>query len=228
MTPAPKQFIDSYKHVLINTCITLSDRSNCEVDTAEFLLDLLNVPVDTSSAALAHVVVEIDDGFDDIPDEDLEMPGSVRSNVLVYVAGYAAFKYLRSHNCSTCQSLLLGSLDEHLNASTILIKYKAYSQTDSRLHVPAPPFLSVIRSCESMFLNHFPNIIHSSHVLNKLIVMVLSTVDSAFWMSECSFEKVFRIYLRMRIQYAIKYINNAVFELPKGRRNLKHVIFSRM
>jgi hypothetical protein len=226
MTPAPKQFVDSYKHILINTCITLSSRSNCEGDSANILLDLLNVPADNPSAS-TPAVLDIDEDID-IPDEDIEAPGSVRSNVLLYVAGYAAFRYLGSHNCSDCQSLLLGSLNEHLNASSVLIKYKAYNQADSGLHVPAAPFLDVIRSCESIFMRHFEDIMHSSHVLNKFVAMVMSTVDLSFWTSSCSIEKVIRIYLRMRLQYAIKYINNALFELPKGKRNLRYVILSRM
>ena len=109
MTPDPKKFIDSYKHILVSTCITLSRNSNCEADSSSTLLDLLNVPVQNSTPSDAEVL-EIGD---DIPDEDLEVPSSAESNVLLYVAGYAGFQYLKSHNCSSCQNLLLGSLATH-------------------------------------------------------------------------------------------------------------------
>ncbi|ELU00347.1 hypothetical protein CAPTEDRAFT_217736 [Capitella teleta] len=115
MYPSVQDFQQHYKLLLLRACISNSVLSNCEDDSAAVLLNVLNIaPCPEDPPVRSDESVEALD------------PKEAQGNVLPYIAGYVAYRFLRAHSCSQCEAALLGAAEDHVSDSMVLMAAKAY------------------------------------------------------------------------------------------------------
>ena len=90
--PDPKQFADAYKQVLIKSCISQSELSNCESDTNSLLLEEFGTP--SKQCANNTVVIVNDDSLGTTERAAIDVNSLPQQNALFYVGGYICMKYL--------------------------------------------------------------------------------------------------------------------------------------
>ena len=232
MYPCVSDFQQAYKMLLLRSCISNSTLSNCEEDSAALLLDVLNIAPsshDAGSVETAGCTSIVDDRLEDLD------PRTPQGNVLLYVAGYAAHRCLRVHACSSCESALLGSLDDHIPASTVLMVGKAYRNditVHGSLRMPSAGLLQFIRFCETVLQSNVVHLLHMPRICTKLTNAIMkSTAVSLFPSVSCprfNISKLVSLFVRMRIMYIVKFMNTRLAELPKGKRNLRAIIVEKM
>ncbi|ELU10539.1 hypothetical protein CAPTEDRAFT_194063 [Capitella teleta] len=119
-----QDFQQRYK-LLLRACISNSVLSKCEDDSAAVLFNVLNVaprpedpPVRSDESVGESLVLN----------EHIEAldPKEAQGNVLLYIAGYVAYRFLRAHSCSQCEAAVLGAAEDHVPDSMVLIAAKAY------------------------------------------------------------------------------------------------------
>ena len=230
MYPDTEKFKQSFKLLLLKSCFMNSTHSNCETDSMSTLIDILNMDCDDD---VNESKVSTTDAS--VPDAE-PLPqlasGTSQSSVLLYVAGYVAFKYQKKHNCIGCRSLLLGSSEQYLPAATTLIASKAFD-TDicdhGSLCMPSPSLFEFIEYCECVFQNNFKSLLHVQGICAKLSSAILRSADHSWFKSECSnVNKLVDIYISMRVKYTVKFINHKITSLPRGKRNLRSIILDRV
>ena len=229
MFPDVEKFRQAYKFILLKSCLSNSKLSNCENDSNSMLIDIFNVPVSPSFVENCEPVSPVTLNH---PLPELYM-GTGQSSVVLYVAGYVAHKLLKNHYCVTCKSILLGDSSQYLRPTTTLISNKAYNFIESdhgSLCMPSPALFRFIQHAESMFQANFALFLHMPNICSRLRCIIHKTTNSSWFTSQCgtSAEKLVEIYVHMRVMYAIKFINQALSELPKGKRNLRAVILEKI
>ncbi|ELU06959.1 hypothetical protein CAPTEDRAFT_203527 [Capitella teleta] len=123
--PSVQDFQQRYKLLLLRACISNSVLSNCEDDSAAVLLNVLNVapcPEDPPVRSDESVVESL------VLNEHVEAldPKEAQGTVLLYTAGYVAYRFLRAHSCSQCEAAVLGAAEDHVPDSMVLMAVKAY------------------------------------------------------------------------------------------------------
>ena len=111
------------------------------------------------------------------------------------------------------------------------LSHKAYNSIESdigSLRMPSAALFRFIQQCESIFQANFTPFLHMPNICSRLKSIILNTQFR--FSSQCTIcvEKLVDIYIRMRVFYAIKFINQALSELPKGKRNLRAVILDKV
>ena len=227
--PTPKQFTAAYKQILIQCCISQSELSNCESDVNNVLLDVFGRQLPQGSVGV--VTTETQNKELDIEYEQLiGTISTVNANALVYVAGYTCRTYLSKHSdCTNCSKLLQGRT--HLEGKTaddmVFIQNKAYSNCSGAcggLCVPSTELVSFITQCEQVFSSNFMSMLHMSKVCDRLVNAILRNVEMSWFSSTgCSanIPLIVRIYMKMRIFYAVKFFNQSLTEQPRQKRNRK-------
>ena len=102
--PDSKQFADAYKQVLIKSCISQSELSNCKSDTNSLLPEVFGTP--SKQCANDTAVIATDDVLGTTELAAIDVNSIPQQNALFYVGGYICKKYLAKHSCKGCTSSL--------------------------------------------------------------------------------------------------------------------------
>ena len=180
--PDPKQFADAYKQVLIKSCISLSELSNCESDTNLLLFEVYG----TSSKQCANytAVIATDDALGITELAAIDVNSLHQHNTLFYVGGYICKKYLAKHSCKECtSSLTCSELSDFSDSSTTFLKqtsYNSVSSGKSGFIIPSAAFVLFLKTCEDVFVSHFMGTMHMSKVCQRLVSIILTGADITF------------------------------------------------
>ena len=168
--PDPKQFADAYKQVLIKSCISQPEFSNCESDTNLLLLEVFGTP--SKQCANDTAVIATDDALGITELAAIDVNSLPQQNALFYVGGYTCEKYLAKHSCKECTSSLTCSELSDFSDSTTFVQQKSYntvSSGKSGLTIPSAAFV-FLKKCEDVFVSHFMGTMHMSKQGSTLAV----------------------------------------------------------
>ena len=235
--PSVQDFQRRYKLLLLKDCISNSVQSNCEEDSATVLSNLLNeLNVDSDSKDCESSPRDLS-GEPLVVNELVEAlnPEEPQGNVLLYVAGYVAHRFLKGHNCSQCEADLLGQAQDHVPKSVVLIVEKAYRKdvaAHGSLRMPSQGLLRFVRFCETVLQLNVLHILHMPGICMKLANAIMESCDpSIIPHVSCphfSASKLVDIFIKMRVMYVVRFINTHLAEMPKGKRSLRSVILEKM
>ena len=128
--PDPEQFADAYKQVLIKSCISQPEFSNCESDTNLLLLEVFGTP--SKQCANDTAVIATDDALGITELAAIDVNSLPQQNALFYVGGYICKKYLAKHSCKECtSSLTCSKLSDLSDSSTTFLLQKSYNRVSS-------------------------------------------------------------------------------------------------
>jgi hypothetical protein len=229
-----QDFQQRYKLLLLRACISNSVLSNCEDDSAAVLLNVLNVapcpedpPVRSDESVGESLVLN----------EHVEAldPKEAQGTVLLYIAGYVAYRFLQAHSCSQCEAALLGAAEDHVPDSMVLMAAKAYRcdvSAHGSLRMPSQRLLNLILYCENIVQANVLHILHMPGICNKLCNSIMESHHPSLMppMSCPHFHvlKLVQIFIKMRVMYIVHFINTNLAEMPKGKRSLRAIILERM
>ena len=161
--PDPKQFADAYKQVLIKSCISQPEFSNCESDTNLLLLEVFGTP--RKQCANDTAVIAPDDALGITELAAIDVNSLPQTNALFHVGGYICKKYLAKHSCKECtSSLTCSELSDLSDTSTKFLQQKSYNRVSSGksgLTIPSAAFV-FLKKCEDVFVSHFIGTMHMS------------------------------------------------------------------
>ena len=215
--PDTKQFADAYKQVLIKSCISQSELSDCESDTNSLLL----LPLMMSWVPL-----------------NLQPLTSIRyPNKMLFfmLKDIVAKKYLAKHSCKECTSSLTGAeLSDLSDSSTTFLQQKSYNSVSSAkfgLTIPSGPFVSFLKKLKSFFCPISWAQCIMSKVYQRLVNIILAGADptslpAGEWQD--NFTVAVQFYVNMRVFYAVKLFNTSLAERPRNKRNRKTLILEHL
>jgi len=245
-TPDVESFTHGYKHVLVKSCLTNSNLSNCEVDGTELLVDFLTSDVSPQSTPHAGIVIDDADLIacpTDTCAENPETRGNLdrdagkpqtlaQASITCYVAGYVCHKYLKNHQCLDCAKAILGTCADIPARSTLLTRLKAYDTSLSEsgnLCIPSAGMLKFIESSEKMFVESFERVMQMPGVMSRLVGMIKNSVDVS-WFSACNclsnISKIIMIFVKCRVYYALKFHSRGIAK-RSNKRNRRADILAR-
>ena len=96
--------------MLLKSCITQSELSNCESDTNLLLLEVFGTP--SKQCANGTAVIATDDALGITELAAIDVNSLPQQNALFYVGWYVCKKYLAKHICEECTSSLTCSVNE--------------------------------------------------------------------------------------------------------------------
>ena len=135
----------------------------------------------------------------------------LKQNPVAYVAGYLLNRCFKQHSCSGCKKSLVTD-----NFNT----FKAYESNKSfgGLLNPTAHFLQYVEVLEDTFVIKF-SIYTKSDGIGKSILLKLEQMSAPFHCCE-KFPKVFmlKLFLPMRIYYALKFANREFNQTKKKNR----------
>lgn len=142
-------------------------------------------------------------------------------NAITYVSGYLLKKCFTKHCCNICTQKLVNK--QLTNSAQLLCLFKGYEESKEKpfggLITPSDKFVSYITGLEATFVVEFEN-----NVSRLPIGKYLSKL-SKYSLLECvHFPSVYllRLFVRMRIHYALKFGNRVLrFAKKKNRKYLK-------
>ena len=94
--------------------------------------------------------------------------------------------------------------------------YSKYSGACGGLCVPSTALVSFITQCEQVFSSNVMSMLHMSKVCDRRVNALLKNVDMSWFSSTgCSgnIPLIVRIYMKMRIFYAVKFFNQSLMLL---------------
>ena len=125
--PDPKQFADAYKQVLIKSCISQPEFSNCESDTNLLLLEVFGTP--SKQCANDTAVIATDDALGITELAAIDVNSHPQQIALFYVGGYICKNYLAKHNCKEfTSSLRCSELSDLSDSSTTFLQQISYNR----------------------------------------------------------------------------------------------------
>ena len=242
--PSPKHFKQTFKQVVIKSCLTNSNASNCESDNSETLLTLVKSACHEAVASaststqesirgnfLTEPLLESNSMNCEIPYSLMPTTSSVpEQNALYYIAGFVCKRYLLHHSCDLCSNILINKTAVYEGDVTNMsyTYFKAYDHCTSDfggLTTPSDSFLNYLELCENVFANNFLNLMHKDNILDEMCTQISSMVDKV-WFTEnncCgnNLNLIVRQYVRMRIHYSVKFFNDTLSKLPSKKRSRK-------
>ena len=231
--PDPKQFADAYKQVLIKSCISQSELSNCESDSNLLLLEVFGAS--SKQCANDTAVIATDDALGITELAAIDVHSLPQQNALFYVGGYICKKYLAKHSCKECtSSLTCSELSDLSDSSTTFLQQKSYNSVSSGksgLTIPSAAFVLFLKKCEDVFVPHFMGTMHMSNICQRLVSIILTGADLTFLRAgECrdNFTVAVHFYVKMRVFYAVKFFNTSLAERPRNKRNRKALILEHL
>ena len=141
-------------------------------------------------------------------------------NALTYVAGYLLGKVLAKPKCTVCQQEL--SSNKLDNSNKLLCFFKAYEVSKENpfggLVMPSDSFIDYVKNIEALFVTLLTNNV------NRLgIGQYLLSALPKFVLPQCQgFPSTFllKLFVRMRIHFALKFYNRELYSNKKKNRKL--------
>ena len=145
------------------------------------------------------------------------------ANAITYVAGYLLRKCLQQHPCKVCsKDLIQSELDDF---DQTFCHYKAYDEVKGpfgSLIVPVPSFVEYITKCENIFIQEFTNSTTKATGIGKSIVTALLKFRHGSC-EEFPVSFLCKLFVRMRIYYAVKFANREITNTKGSKRNKKYL-----
>ena len=169
--PDAREFRASYRQVVFDQLLMLSEGSNCKVDTDDILLNLTNLDRANSVGILSGGNGLTQNVPDKVPRAGIipviKPPASVPiQNVDAYMAGYLLRKSGISQ-CDTRKSNLIYYVPPDSDVY-VFLKEKAYKATNTLVY-PTEPFIKCVEEWEAIFNVVFPSVIHMSGVFAEAV-----------------------------------------------------------
>jgi len=224
--PTPIQFIWSFKKVFFTNYFRHSDGANC-IDDLDIILTKIGDSIPFNSKILFPETTpfkfcSLSVGTVDY--RDLNVPPR---NALTYVSGYLLSKCLQKHTCDVC--LKFAKIQDKLDESFLFNYFKSYSNkektTFGNLLMPPDIFYNYINQLDSIFIVNFPILA----VENNVGIKLKNFIDNVPFNHPCpnfNIEYLKLLYIRFRIFYAIKTLNQNLLSVP--RKNKKLTILSHL
>ena len=113
--------------MLIKSCISQSELSNCDSDTNSVLLEVFGTPC--KQCANDTAVIVTDDVLGTTELAAIDVNSIPQQNALFYVGGYICKTYVAKHSCKECtSSLAWAELSDLSDSSTIRFAAKILQQ----------------------------------------------------------------------------------------------------
>lgn len=239
--PTVAQFRDGLRQAMVSDVLNLRHvDGNCEPDNAKFLLDLKSTRNHSdSSASLNQSSENVRTSLSNMNAESMEIFSSPPSqtsfsedNIEFYVAGVCVKKYAnlsKNHQCdSECFSFLSRN-DPELESSAVFTYLKAYSNCggwSGALHVPTSDFLNCFKIWNRTFIQNIDDLVHERGLISKLTRLCLENSDLGWFPNnpKCReiLEKLLIYFLRIRIYYMLKTLNQSIVDERKTKENRKY------
>ena len=236
--PTADQFRDALRQAMVSDVLNLRHpEGNCESDTAKFLFDFNDSkkPLDSSSVNASvglHGVgsaanMDVPAGLSSVP-----VTSVTDENICFYVAGVCVREFvqcLKDHDQCTCALYVRRTDAKFSEPQQIFTHLKAYADFGDdfgALSVPTDNFIKCITGWNDIFHKNIDHSINDKNVIWKLKNLCLETVDLS-WFPEnpiCR-EKLITVliyFLRIRIFYMLKTINQSIVDGPKTKENRKY------
>lgn len=213
--PTPIQFKRTFKK-LVYLKIFHSGTENCEADPDSILLKLADVPDVHAVPSTKNMPIEI---TTQLIGTDYQQDEMLHKNFVRYICGYLLKKALNIHSCDVC--ITFSNHRQELDDSSLYIYFRAYENSEKtifgNLKNPADIFVDFIANVEEIFQTNFHCLIARTNICNNLFQLV----HRQYLAHPCGkFPKEFvlKLYLRIRLYYTLKHINNN-FKDQKNIRN---------
>ena len=205
---------------------------NCETDVDEFVLTVASIAKchkDGGSRRTADADLQISDQYEIAPTCQT-LP---EKNCIVYVAGYMCRKLLAKHDCEECRKLLTVDRPLHSDQGHTFLCAKAYDHIPdgAGLVTPSECTVAFLNQCEATFMSCFDDVMYMGNVGQRISRIVeAKTVTKLPVGSNCDFvvRLMIRGYVRMRIHYAVKYLNRELSNRPRQKRSRKYLKLSHL
>ncbi|GBM30909.1 Transposable element P transposase [Araneus ventricosus] len=209
--PDAYEFRHTIHKVIITNFLKQSIGKNCQDDDAYALIDF-------SSFNKNELFDIIDSGDcieesvqDDVGGLNAVALNSVSENVMCYIAGYFAKKYLSSDACNKCQKLMTDE-DKILDNQTIFLYFKEYNDYNSGLKWPAKDLFQYFVNLHARFMSNF-NFFYEKDGTSKKFDAVLRNVNVNFFDSHIEHkdkaqEFFISSFIRMMIKHKVKMMND--------------------
>lgn len=141
----------------------------------------------------------------------------MRENAIAYVSGFLLMKSFKLHSCLKCTNAL--SSTELDDSRKLFCHFKAFDEKKSDLgglQSPSSPYLEYIIKLEDTFIKTFSVYTKSEGVGRSILDTVKSIPKEFDCCTEFPFEFLQKLFVRMRIYYAIKFANR-IFATTKKK-----------
>ena len=164
--------------------------------------------VDLTDSALSQC-------FDDSDETAYGNNISVMDNILTYISGYMCHKIRSLDKCGHCASQIMdtGKSGETSSGRYLYLQLKGGDSVD-KLCKPNNTFIDIIKRYESIFESNVKECIHEDDVRHKFSKMLGEVDTSHLPLCTAVREKTIEIYIRMRLHYYAKFINQEI----RGKR----------
>ena len=214
--PTPLQFTRAFRKLFYDHYLILP-RGNCTEDLDSVLVDHQGKDVQKHTAQPESSRFEVN-----VTDYKTGLESNlIGLNAITYVSGYLVKKCLAKHCCDICTKELVNK--QVTNSAQLFCFFKGYDELEKNpsgqtggLITPSDNFVSYITGLEATFVVEFENNV-SKQEIGKYLLSKLPK----FSLLECPhFPSVFllRLFIRMRIHYALKFGNRVLRSAKKKNR----------
>lgn len=140
---------------------------------------------------------------------------TVTDNILTYISGYMCHKIRFIDKCGHCASQIMesGKSGETSSSNYLYLQLKGGESVDKMCKLNKT-FIDIIKQYESIFESNVKDYIYEDDVRQKFSKL-LGEVDTSYLLSCTAVrEKTIDIYIRMRLHYYAKFINQEI----RGKR----------
>lgn len=180
--------------------------------------------------ALKELPCDLENSFaincDSLCDLDSISPDILARNAVYYFAGYTAHKFLDSHNCSTCEKVLLNpNQDEITHDYQLFTSLKGFSKNSifSNLKASSHEYFQFISHLETQFPRTF-NTYKLRERVGELIYChfeyELSVGKSLRLCCKEAFEGLMKFYIKCKIYFELRLKNSTLAVNKKNASNM--------
>ena len=222
--PTPIQFTRSFRKLFFDKYLLVSN-GNCSADLDNILIGCSQIKK-TQDQGTDEEELHSPKPFE-VQALDYQIPSVeeniMSANAITYVAGYLLRKCLQQHPCKVCsKDLIQSELDDF---DQTFCHYKAYDEVKGpfgSLIVPVPSFVEYITKCENIFIQEFTNSTTKATGIGKSIVTALLKFRHGSC-EEFPVSFLCKLFVRMRIYYAVKFANREITNTKGSKRNKKYL-----
>lgn len=194
-----------------------TEHTNCAKDFDNLLAKIIDLEDES------EVIIPVHTNILAIHESDYKNGDMLAQNSFKYVCSYLLKKAFEKHSCEICEQLTNGT---ELNMDKLLIQFKAYEDgsTNGALTAPREFFLQFVYKLERIFVANF----EKYSIKDKVGLCYFNDIKEMQFQHECSqfpIEYIKKLFLRLRIFYALKFancdLNSKEAKKSKSKRKIK-------
>ena len=249
--PTPIMFGRLFRQSFSTELLKVSKSTNCQDDEDSFLVLLGDISFNStpeSNSSNSNKCTSINYDFnlnpqtnilnlnldldmaceticnDNYNDDNLSVGEENGSN---YVFGYVLRYLINIHSCISCTTLLISkntTVDDRKHLYTYLKAYSVKNKVSSfgNMFIPTQLFYNYLMTCETIFHEYFT--IHASD--NKIVENLCNRLQNIKINGICKdypYYKIIQFFIKLRIDYTLKFSNREFAICPKKQRKLLKV-----